>query len=254
MLHRDWLLSATFDSMTGNLVPKVLTDKNGVQTTRWVKPEQKISKLAAVPMPVMSPQQLRVSRLGSLYKAFEEHAQTIASDDITDVDSLCKFVRHLEDATLPIVVDFIYDDDGYSRYGRILDLDDCLTQYNDGAHLRELLTYRGVFDDLDVHRISDMVQSLHRCTELPPMDDYSEADKKTREQIVELLQSAVFVSSRTFPEGSRAVLGRDAQNLLETHPDREAVIKVMADRNTEDVALISSILSSEAPAVSDGIL
>jgi hypothetical protein len=123
--------------------------------------------------------------------------------------------------------------------------------------MREIFAYRGAFDDdTGLFEVSNTVESLHRCTELPAMEDYSGADEQTREQVVELLQSAVIISSSALPERRRAVLGKETQEMLNTDDEeyRDRIIEIMGARDTEDPVLIRSILASETPAISDGIL
>lgn len=242
--------------MRTNLVPKVITDKNGVTTTRWVKADQKTAVLPAIPLasPVYQPD--RTDYLHSVYKAISDHARSLEADGI-DIDGATGLIKHFDHTTLRVLADFLYGDEETANYGRLLDAEECISNFREGVHMREVFAYRGAFDDdMDILEISSTVESLHRCTELPAMEDYSEADEQTRSQVIELLQSAVFVSSRALPERRRAVLGKETQEMLTTddEDDRDRVIEIMGARDTEDPALIRSILNSETPAISNGIL
>lgn len=56
-----------------NLIPELRTDKNGVTSTRWVRPDGQKKKLSRLPAPVTSTSKKRVDDIQVVQSALEKH-------------------------------------------------------------------------------------------------------------------------------------------------------------------------------------
>ena len=259
--------------MTSNLVPKVITDKNGVITTRWVAPDEAQSS-AKRPLPspmatvsAISSKPSRTDLLTGIYGALSDNRD----DDVFDVDEITGTVKHLEDKTLEVISDYLFSEGSYVDPERVYKVTEALTVgYENERQIREVTVFSDSFGE-DTHPlfIDNAIELLHRCVDLPHMDDYSQADEDIKQQARRILKTAenlyedsFIVPARRNMElsmqahlGGRMVLSEGLRTLIKENPDqRESIIKIMDERETEDADLIRSIINSESSAISSGIL
>lgn len=248
-----------------NLVLATVTDKNGVMTKRWVKPQPSsalssisIPQVQSVPpaSPLMGVD--RSTLLHGLYSGFEYHGDP----DEYHLDDICKILKDYPDHTLRIVTSFIVPDGGYDRT-RIVVAADILQAYQDSVRIvNEMLTYHGAFSEEAFNDLrEDAIMKLRKCAEIPYAEDYSLVDEKTKTEVRRLLRSAGEHYSGTYdPEdpSHNIIIGEKMRGLLHDNANDEEVLgridKIMIERQTEDPALIQSILNSETSAISSGIL
>lgn len=247
--------------MTSNLVPQVITDKNGVTTTRWVKPtgNSSVAQSALRSLPPISvvPQLQSVSRvglLGGLYKAFSEHGDY----EEWDIDEITSTLKGLDDHSLRLITTFVQKD-GQIDDARVTDMADLLVTYGvRPPYLNELITYRDSFSNgTDQDFREEAVQKLHQCAEIPEMDDYSLADEETQAEIRRLLKSAEkFYAEYYDPDDNQnIIIGEGMRKFIADNPDQlDRIDEIMIERQTEDPEVVNSILNSQTPSISSGIL
>ena len=244
--------------MRNSLVQKVITDKNGVTTSRWVKPDSgdqtptrqlpPITPLAPAPVPLgLVP---RTTLLTGLYSAFSEH-----SDPDTEVTPVLK---NLDTETLRIISGHLIRENGEADPNLTFFASEWVAAHcDDEAYLRELFVYYDAFEEDTCGTFrEDAVMKLHSCAEIPSMDDYSSADDETKARIFELIASAerVYDTEPDAPE-QNIILGERMRKMMSDNPDQlDRIVQIMSERNTEDPDLIASIINHEAPSISSGIL
>lgn len=240
--------------MNKNLVPKVITDKNGVTTTRWVKPEKAASSVSDIP-PV-SPNQATpaatdahlVESLVDWFKECDEYS--------IDVEAVVKAIPTYGNDTLELLsAEMLRGTEGRDTAALWISL------YSDQeTYLRELFTYRDAFDpSTDYSFIEEAVHYLHEYDELPKMKDYSKADEDLKQKIYDVLavtESAIAEDYEASREGNDPILPADLRQLVMDRPydlDRinEIILENPGVRSGEQIAMM---LDSDAPAVRDGIL
>lgn len=123
-----------------------------------------------------------------------------------------------------------------------------------------------------------LLNGLHYYSQLPQTEDYSTADQQTQQQVHALLtvghklgeeqydrlSTALNGGPETFElpleyvdpnHGSNKVAGDDLINLILEYPQRaDQIADIIIERNTSDVALIRSIVTSSTPSLSNGTL
>lgn len=243
--------------MNSNLTPKVITDKNGVTTTRWVKRENnspvtrhlpQVAPLANTPAPLQSVS--RMDLLFGLYEAFSEH-----SDPDTEAGP---FLKRMDTDTLRLMSANIMNDNGAVDPGKAFFAAEWVAFfYDDEVYLRELFAYDEAFDEQTSGSFrEEVIGKLHRCPEIPSMDDYSMADDETKAEICRLIKLAeqVYDTEPDVPDQD-IILGERMRKLMDDNTDRlDEIIGIMKERDTEDPDFVASILNAEVQPVSSGIL
>lgn len=250
--------------MTSNLVPQVITDKNGVTTTRWVKPTGNSSvaqsALRALP-PISTEPQLqhvsRVSLLGALYKAFSEYGEYEDWEE-ADLDGITAKLKGLDDHSLRLITNFIQKDNQivHAKVTEIVDLVD--TYGVRPPYLNELLAYYDTFSNgVSQEFKEEAVEKLHKCVEIPTMTDYSLADADTQSEIRRLLKSAENHYAEYYDpdDNQNIIIGEGMRKFIADNPDQlDRIDEIMIERQTEDPEVVNSILNSQTPSISSGIL
>lgn len=238
--------------MNKNLVPKVITDKNGVTTTRWVKPDKVVAS-SAIPQvspaaPASSSHDYMVDDLLNWFSKCDEYS--------IDVERVNKSVPTFSDETLKLIVDDMHK--GYeARDTAAL----WISLYSENeTYLRELFTYRDAFDpSTDYSFVEEAVHYIHQWDELPDDDDYSRADEELKQKIYDVLAVTETMIAEDYEmkrEGNDPILPADLRKLVMDRPDdldriNEIILNNPGVRNGEQIAMM---LDSDAPAVRDGIL
>jgi hypothetical protein len=250
--------------MTSNLVPQVITDKNGVTTTRWVKPtgnssvaQSALRSLPPIPAVPQLQHVSRVSLLGGLYKAFSEYGEYENWENL-DFDGITAKLKGMDDHSLRLVTNFIQKDNQIA-HAKVTEMVDLLDTYADQpTYLNELLTYHDAFSNgTDQQFREEAVQKLHKCAEIPKMNDYSLAKAETQAEIRRLLKSAEDHYAEYYEpdDNQNIILGEGMRKFIADNPDQlDRIDEIMIERQTEDPEVVNSKLNSETPSISSGIL
>lgn len=245
--------------MKNNLVAKVMTDKNGVTTKRWVKPFDQSSKKTNLPAPTTmgSGRRLLVDQLAEAFKEFRYGKERGNYDDLEE-DTLNLILR--EHAREPMRSSII--NHWLERHA------------GNESMVRELNTFAYVFDrDSDSDFIESTMNDLRQYDELPDMHDYSKADLELQGFIAGLLKITEALYSDIWNNGygddggpvtivfenptnvPTMIDDPDLQRLIFDHPDKVHLIcKVITDRGTKDPEAIREVIMSDALALGEGVL
>lgn len=238
--------------MKNNLVPKVITDKNGVTTTRWVKPNKAVSS-SAIPQvsptaPAPSSHAHMVDELLDWFSKCDEYS--------LDVKRVNKAVPTFSNETLELIVADTRKDDGARDTAALW-----ISLYSENeTYLRELFAYRDAFDpSTDYSFVEEAVHYLHQWDELPDDDDYSRADEDLKQKIYDVLAVTESVIAEDYEmkrEGNDPILPADLRKLVMDRPDdldriNEIILNNPGVRSGEQIAMM---LDSDSPAIANGIL
>lgn len=242
--------------MNNNLVPKVITDKNGVKTTRWVKPGKgSASTLDTIPTvtasPVVSPEE-RERMVKHLVFQFER-----CDPNSVNVGNAVTMTPNFEDSTLSAITSSLGEHPEDNIEIAVIWIE--LYGHNE-PYLRELFTYRDAFDpSTDYSFVEESIYYLKECGDLPPMEDYSRATGELQQTIRNLLSATETVIAEDYEnsrEGKDPILPPDLRKLIMDRPeDFERISDTLLehpDINSADRILL--ILDHEAPSLSKGVL
>lgn len=249
--------------MQSNLVLTTVMDKNGVMTKRWVKPPVAMNGAATPALPPLRSLNTPVSLEGistsalqkELYMAFSSYGDR----DEFDIDDIEPIIKRSEDHTLRLLTNFIQQN-GRIDHDRVTIAADLLRAYDyDKIALNEVLYYYDAFSGgAYLEFREEAVKKLHKCAEIPDAEDYSLADEDTQVEARRLLKSAEEYYADTYdPDDSshNIILGEEMRKFLRSNMKRiERIDEIMIERDTEDPVLVNSILNSETPSISSGIL
>lgn len=249
--------------MNNNLVPKVITDRNGVTTTRWTKPDQSPS-LKALPQvqPLLPASPLagvnRTTLLHDLYAGFERHG-----DDNEDYfDDICKKLKSLPDHSLRIITSFIVHDGDYDGSKVVYAAEVLMVYEGSTTDINEILHYFDAFSDGTSNLLrEEAISKLKKCVEIPYAEDYTLVEATTQTEIRRLLKLAGDYYGATYdPDDSNhnIIVGEKMRSMIrDNQHDEERLEQInalMIERQTEDHELILSILDSDTPAISSGLI
>lgn len=236
-----------------NLVPKVITDKNGVTTTRWVKPDKSvpasaIPQMSPVATPTASSRDLMVDELLKWFGECDEYS--------IDVEKVLKAIPKYGNDTLELIS---ADMQNGAEARDIAAL--WISLYSDQeTYIRELFAYRAAFDpSTDYSFVEEAVHYLHQWDELPDDDDYSKADEELKQKIYDVLgvtETAIAEDYEMAREGNDPILPADLRRLIMDRPDdldriNEIMMNNPGVRSGEQIAMM---LDSDSPAIANGIL
>lgn len=244
-----------------HLTPETITDVNGKVTTVYRKngaagPVPK----AVIPAPAPAPASLpfdRVEYISELLSYWSDH-----NTNSFDEDEIIGKFWELEDATLlAIDIDYQLDSGDGERMEAIYDWVGYYGEERE-EYLRELVTYAGTFaDDRSANFIEESIVFLKDSGVLPPMTDYSQAGPDLEKGIRNILSitEAVFSDQYMNVAGDVdnvfPVLPNELLTLILSRPDDvERIKQIATTRDTMDAEFVRSVLDSDAPAVSEGVL
>jgi hypothetical protein len=237
----------------GNLVLKPVTDKNGVTTSRWVKPERTNTTSGSIPSvkldkPVVTNSELLCKKL---------------SDDFGTLDSSSFHVRRIQSAlkhydmgTLKLISEDIAKDPE-ERLGRAAQW---ITQYSEEVtYLRELFTYCDAFDpSTDYSFVEDAIGGMKHYRSMPLMQDYSEADPELQQTLRNVLNvtETLLAEDHAQQKGSFPVaMPENMYVLVAQRPeDLDRINDIILDHGVGDGEQIALMLDSSTPQLIDGIL
>jgi hypothetical protein len=238
--------------MNNNLVPKVITDKNGVTTTRWVKPEHKSTGKDSIP-PVKQPQ--RQVSIDAVREDVLSRFRACNPQEI-NVDGILQKVSTMEESTLRIV-HAVLDKGGPDdpeRAGSWIDI------YDSERYLRELFTYYDAFDpETDYSFVEEAIHYLHEYEVLPNDEDYSRSAPEVQDTIRNLLNVTETLLSDEYEEGrdgNDPILPVPLQRLVVERPeDLDRINDIILDNpGLGDADRIALMLEADAPSMRGGIL
>lgn len=239
-----------------NLVPKVITDKNGVTTTRWVKPDKTTSpSLAMVPSASVTPSVSPAER-EKMIKFLSFHFGNCDPGAVNAGKAL-EMTPKFEDDTLAAITASLGDhpEDDIETAVVWIEL-----YGNQEPYLREIFTYRDAFDPAtDYSFVEEAIYYLEECGDLPPMDDYSKATGQLQQTIRNLLNATETMISEDYErqrEGNDPILPADIRKLIIDRPDDFERISDILVENPDIYSAdrIILMLENEAPQLSKGVL
>lgn len=266
-----------------NLIPTPVVNKNGVATTVYKKPEVigVVGRSIPAPTPSAESSLVRLSRMvinhlmPSRVRRLPADLKGFEKDRDKALSTLARFPEELQDDIL-----FLMNNDDEDETHRIT-LVYSLTQGAPESFFNEYVAYNQFLTRDNYCRL---LNGLRQYPQLPKVDDYSAVPERTREQITALLNVTeevldesrfriklnsrvrgydhglpVFVAAGEAQinyNGEAAVLTeKDLVQLILDHPEKSDQIKrIIIDRNTGDAELIRDIITTSAPAISEGTL
>jgi hypothetical protein len=142
----------------------------------------------------------------------------------------------------------------------------------DGAaepRVNESLYFLGMLQDVYHPQVINAVQGLRITGSLPPCEDYSSADEGTLKQCVALVSVTVAIMDCEYELKDRTLLVhrsmgiyyatalRDEElvRLVMDNADRhDVIVRAIYERKTASTTVISEVLKSSAPSLSEGAL
>ena len=138
---------------------------------------------------------------------------------------------------------------------------------NSTADVHEHVAFRPhLSPDADLGTVRSILRGIHHYSELPQSENYAEASAEVQAQVIALIKVTEamderFVTHPTSPncvvreQGMTMVSGHELIEVILSHPaEAERIVAILIDRETVDTALITSILDTPAPALSNAIL
>lgn len=132
------------------------------------------------------------------------------------------------------------------------------------ANVHEYLIFRPHLNPDLGHIIArSLLGALHQYPQLPEMENYAEAPAEDQEKIIALLKVTEAVAShpstnrKSLTDVREGVLlsGDDLiQLVLDRSADADRIARIITERHTTDIAFITTILDSGAPALSHGVI
>jgi hypothetical protein len=248
--------------MKNNLVLTAVTDKNGVMTKRWVKlsSPDTVSALTIPPVQLSVPISplygvSRSTLLHDLYKAFNEYGD----HDEYDIDEITGLLKKFDDHTLRVTTSFVMNEGDFDSERIVLAADILSTYEFDRISRNEIMSYYDAFTYRAEDQFrEDAILKLHKCAELQDAEDYSLVDDETRTEARRLLRSAEEYYVQTYDAEDpthNIILGEKMRAFISDNLDQiDRIDAIMIERQTEDPALVKSIMQSETPSISSGIL
>lgn len=237
----------------GNLVLKPVTDKNGVTTSRWVKPEQTSAASSSIP-----PVALRNQTVATV----EEMREKLVAD-VGKLDSGSFHVRrvqsalsHYDERTLKIISDDIAKD----PEERLERAAQWITQYSEEEiYLRELFTYCDAFDpSTDYSFVEDAIGGMKHYRTMPLMQDYSEANPELQQTIRNVLNVTETLLAEDHVQQKVSFPVKMSENmyaLVSQRPeDLDRINDIILDHGVGDGEQIALMMDSSTPQLIDGIL
>jgi hypothetical protein len=237
-------------------------DKNGVMTKRWVKPSSPDTASALSIPPVQPPALIsplygvsRSTLLHDLYKAFNEYGD----HDEYDIDEITEILKKSDDHTLRVATSFVMDEGDFDSERVIVAADILGAFQNSSVSTNEILAYYDAFSSHTSGTIrEDAIVKLRKCAEIPYAEDYSLVDEQTQAEVRRLLRAAGDYYGDTYdPEdpSHNIILGEKMRAFIRDNMDQiDRINAIMIERQTEDPALVKSIMQSDTPSISSGIL
>lgn len=241
-----------------SLIPVRRPDRNGYIVTRWVK-DDPINKTARdIPSVAAAHSSLpfdRVAYVDELLGYWDKYeTQDFDKDEIT-----AKFWELEDDTLLAIDTDYSLDSGDGERMTTIYDWVGYFAQEQE-EYLRELVTYCHTFNEgTSPNFMEESLACLKNSGCLPDMFDYSQVSPELEQDIRNILSvtEARFVEEYDGPREHDVIplLPPELISLIMARPDDvERIKEIVTSRNTDDAALVESMLTTQAPAVSEGML
>jgi hypothetical protein len=242
---------------SSNLVPKVIKDKNGVTTTRLVKPDKPSSSsmetfphVSAVPTVSSADRKKMIKNLSYQFENWCDPQEV-------NVDGALAAIPKFESATLAALTADLGDhpEDKLNTAAIWIDL-----YSNQEPYLREIFAYRDAFDpSTDYSFVEESIYYLKECGDLPPMDDYSKATGRLQQTIRNLLSATETMIAEDYEngrEGNDPLLPADMRKLIIDRPDDFERISDILVENPDIYSAdrIVLMLENEAPSLSKGVL
>ena len=242
--------------MSSHLVQKTITDKNGVVSTRWVKPENSPSSSTVIPAVNLtgatsaSDRQSVLNMITDRFEAYSPHD--------FDVAGTTTRLAYFSYETLAVITAELEKEDSEDR---ISQTSFWITVYADRERLlREVLYYWDAFDpSTDYNFVDESISHLHELKSLPQIDDYSKADPELQKIITDVLSTTESLYSEeyelTHGEGTKPVLSEALCRLVMDRPDEfDRINDIILDHGVRDAEQIEMILDSDTQSLRGGIL
>lgn len=244
-----------------HLTPTPIVDKNGKWTTVYRKLFGSKKKEAThVPAPSIAPTEPSFDRAPSI-----ENLRLRAEAGLKEEGQIHRMHQVMVEINK-------YPDDLLQRLNKAID-DDVPNMWMIDRQIRAGLPHNEISESLYfLPRMKNPLyiaaqkhlRSLHAYKQLPPSDDYSKESEGVRKQCLALMtvaKSAMYaVGEHNVFDGSEertpyVLKDERLTDLILEYTDRATEISnIVEDRETVDPDVIRSILSSDAPALSEGML
>lgn len=267
-------------SMNQNLIPERRTDKNGVTSTRWVKPAQGVSdKLSGIPAPAGVKVRERPSS-ELLESAADLYVQEIEEDMADDEDYMADALEAAMDAfsvyPASVVAEIAKEtENGFIKHWGLKQLihspetSDDVDLILDYLKLSDTLAEADYDDPMDaVRMVVTLSKGYHGVAPVPLNGEYPELRLR---QLKALLMGFNWVETHTIDghisEDSlrevsfsgyselQVIADERLSNLLIERLDQnELIVDFIKDRRNTDVDAMLEVLDTDTPALSRGIL
>lgn len=267
--------------MNSNLVPEVRTDKNGVPTTRWVKPFASDSdKGSAIPAPagISFAQKPSPALIGSAAAAY---VAEIESDMVGD-DEYIEQARETALDDLAIYPESVLAEisrESSNPFLKYWGLKLLMEDSNTGDATDLLLDYLHLIEKLaeyDYEEPEDAVRlvvslSKHYYEGLKPIPLDNIYPERRKQQLEALAMAFVwletYVADEKMPYETFKLVSIDGHNDLEVIADENfsrfvidnpehanVIVDFVKERKSLDIEAMREIISSDSPALSSGII
>lgn len=255
-----------------NLVQKQITDKNGVQGTRWVKADQPDAKLVpTVPAPLKA--ESEKARLKALKRAARAYVTEIAEGTDYDFDA---YLDDAEDSLSSFSTITLKEigEPAPNSFVKMFTFKHMMEYGADEGEVRDLFHVLHVLESYgvdDPNSASMFVRGLSQYAGLHELDARGEYPEERAKQCTALLGLAYLTENliyeknapetalthiREYNSQDRIVLTDERLIALVTkRPDEaEAIMDFMYERQTADLDRIIEVVYSDNPALAEGIL
>lgn len=239
------------------LVPKIITDKNGVTTTRWVRPESQTGPSTdLIPHASVAPKVSSEERR-KMVKNLTYQIGNGCRPEMVNVEGALTAIPKFENATLSALTSYFGD-----APGDLLDKAAIWIDLYSGQEplFREILTYHNAFDPITEDSfVEESIYYLRNCGDLPPMEDYSQATGQLQQTIRNLLSATETMIGEDYEnqrEGNDPILPADMRKLIIDRPDDFERISDILVENPDIYSAdrIVLMLKNDAPSLSKGVL
>lgn len=267
--------------MNSNLIPEVRTDKNGVLSTRWVKPDQgNKDKVAGIPAPTgirasAVPSQELLESAAALY--VQEIESDMAGDDEYLESALETAVDDFSRYPASVVAEIAKETEhGFIKFWGLKRIMEDENTTDDADFIFDYLKLADLLAEEDYDEPEDaigMAITLSKAYDgLQPIPFNGEYPELRLKQIKSLARGFIWVESQVIDGeisdenaikeisiGSHHDLPiiadeRLSSLLIERADESDVIVDFIKTRKSVDVDAILQVLDSEVPALSSGII
>lgn len=239
---------------SNNLTPTPVVDKNGRQTTVYrkgaVSPVVKsLPKVSHVADTVVSDRDMLIESLVDGYSAYGLASSSLPRELASYPDEVLDALWELYDA----------DPEGRASSLGGMVRRRIMYDHRDVSGVREALRFFPIVHGFYSYRVlSPIVDSLHRYSELPACEDFTQQPESVQRQCDALLtvhRELLDSYPMGINQGAHILKSSELIDLIMREPDKaERIGRIIGERKSDDVAMIREVLSAEVKSMSSGVL